>query len=299
MTGGARLSRALWGKRGWVALGVLLLLALLALLGRWDTHRRRARPDLERAVAQADDSIFTVARLRAWLDAQPDSLSREEVQHWLEGWVEDQILYQAAVRQGLDTLGGVREELKRLRLRYLRGLLEEQSLAESLRISTLELKTWARANQDLLALPERQLRFSWVAGADSLALARLIPVIQRDQLTRKRLEDQRLGSGRTEFVTRGELPLAHAAILLGLKLHQASPVLRGPEGWMVYQLEEVRPVGWVPDPDQHEELVRAAMLQDLRWKRLQSRLETLRQEAVWKVDLTPLLEVEIGVPPAR
>jgi hypothetical protein len=288
------------GRRGgWVALGVVLVLTLLAFIGRWDTQRRKAHPELERAVAQAGDSVFTVARLRSWLDAQPESLSVEDVQRWLENWVENQILSQAAHKQGLDSLAGIREELGLLRMRYLRGLLEEQAMAETLRISSLELKTWARANQDLLAAPERQYRFSWVAGADSQALARLIPIIQRDQLTRKTLEDRRLGSGQTDFVTRAELPLSHASALISLKLHQTSRVLRGPEGWVVYQLEELRPVGWVPDPEQDEELVRMAMLQDLRWKRLQSRMETLRQEAVWKVDLTPLLEVEIGVPPAR
>ena len=74
----------------------------------------------------------------------------------------------------------------------------------------------ARANPDLLALPKQRFRFSWVAGADSLMLARLIPVIQRDQLTRKKLEDGRPGRGRTEFVTRAERPLSHASALVGL-----------------------------------------------------------------------------------
>lgn len=299
MTRGARLARVFRGRRGWVALGLVLGLTLLALLGRWDTRKKRVNPELERAVAQAGDSIFTVARLRSWLAAQPDSLSPAEIQRWLEGWVENQILAQAALRQGLDTLADIREELGLLRLHYLRGLMEEQSLAESLKVSTLEVKTWARANPDLLALPEAQLRFQWLTGGDSLALARLLPQFQRGQLGEKRVADLRLGAGRTDFVTRQELPPAHAPFLAGLKLRQATPVLRGAEGWVVYRLEEIRPVGWMPDVERDEELVRSLMLRDLSWKRMASRLETLRQEAVWKVDLTPLLEVEIGVAPDR
>jgi hypothetical protein len=58
-------------------------------------------------------------------------------------------------------------------------------------------------------------------------------------------------------------------------------------------------VGWLPDPEVDGDIVRTAMLQDLRRKRLESRLENIRQSAVWKVDLEPLLEVESGVPPAR
>lgn len=287
------------GRRGWISLAVLLLLALLAVIGRWDAQRRRGHPELRRLVAQAGDSVFTVARLRAWLAAQPDTLSRAEVQDWLEGWVEDQILAQQAVRQGLDTLHDAREELGRIRLRYLRGLLEEQSLAESLSISTLDLKTWLKGNSALLELPERQARLDWWAGRDSLALARLVPGLLRGRVTDQRLQDLHVIHGQTGYLGRGELDPRHAEAVFRLKFLQMTPALPLSTGWVIYQLAGQRPAGWVPDPDQDEELVREAMQQDLRWKRLQARLEALRQEAVWKVDLDPLLEVEAGVPPPR
>lgn len=287
------------GRRAWVAIGLVLLLATLALLGRWDARRRRPQPEMLRSVAQAGDSIFTVARLRTWLAAREDTLSREEIRQWLEGWVEDQLLAQAAMRQGLDTLHGVAEELHRIRLRYLRGLLEEQSLAETLSISKLELRTWARANEDLLAIPERQLKLSWYVGRDSLALARLVPQLQRSRVRERHLSDEDLQSGQTPYLTRSELPATHAAAVSALEMRGVSPVLPLPGGYVVYQLVGQRPVGWVPDPDADEGTVRAAMLQDLRWKRLQARFDALRDEAVWKVDITPLLEVESGVPRAR
>jgi hypothetical protein len=286
------------GRRGWVTLSVVLALGLLAIIGRWDAQRRK-RPALHRVVAQAGDSVFTVARLRAWLSAQPETLSRVEVQDWLEGWVEDQILAQAALRLGLDTLGGAREELGRIRLRYLRGLLEEESLAESLSISKLELKTWFKGNSDLLAQPERQLRLDWYAGRDSLALARLSPQLARDRVPERRLEELGIRRGQTGYLPRSELSPRHADALFRLKYMQISPVLPLPGGWVLYRLAGQRPTGWLPDPDADEALVRDAMLQDLRWKRLQSRLEALREEAVWKVDITPLLETEGGVPPPR
>jgi hypothetical protein len=287
------------GRRGWISLALLLALALLALVGRWDLRRRHGQPELRRLVAQAGDSVFTVARLRAWLAAQPESLGSEQVRAWLEGWVEDQILAQAALRQGLDTLKGAREELGRIRLRYLRGLLEEQSLSESLSVSTLELKTWLKGNGALLELPERRLRLEWWAGRDSLVLARLAREVARGRDVGQRLEGLRVIHGRTDYLARGELEPGHAEAAFRLKPLQMTPVLPLSTGWVCYQLESQRPAGWVPDPDEDEALVRAAMLQDLRWKRLQARLEALRQEAVWKVDLDPLLEVEAGVPPPR
>ena len=42
-----------------------------------------------------------------------------------------------------------------------------------LSISPLELRTWARANEDLLALPERQLELDWYSGQDSLFLSQV------------------------------------------------------------------------------------------------------------------------------
>jgi len=286
-------------RRGWIAVGLIVMLVSLALLGRWDWRSRSDQPELRRAVAQAGDSVLSVARLRAYLDSRGDSLTREELERWLDGWVEDQILAQEAHRLGLDTLARVREELGRLRLRYLRGLLEEQALAETLSISQLELRTWARANEDLLALPERQLDLDWYSGQDSLLLTQLVALLRRGRVELPLPDSLGVLKGRTGWTALDELPRAHGPILEGLDLAQWSPVLPVPGGWILYQVQGQRPVGWLPDADQDEAMVREAMVQDLRHKRLESRLEALRQEAVWKVDLDPLLEVESGVPPSR
>ncbi|MDP2360987.1 MAG: hypothetical protein Q8O14_09570 [bacterium] len=288
------------GRLAWTAVALLAALTILALIGRWDAARRRQiSPELRRAVAQAGDSILSVARVRAWLDSRPERLSQDELRRWLEGWVEDQILAQAAARLGLDTTASVREDLVRLRLRFLRGLLEEQSLAESLTVSKLELRTWAKANEDQLALPERHVQVTWLFGEDSLALARMIPHLARGRVREQDLEELELRRGQSGYLARPDFLPGHAEAVAALKMLEVTPVLPLPGGWVIYQLTGQRPVGWLPDPEQDEELIRRAMIQDLRWKRLQDRLETIRREAVWKVDLTPLLEVESGVPPSR
>lgn len=286
-------------RRGWIAVGLIVMLVSLALLGRWDWRSRSDQPERRRAVAQAGDSVLSVARLRAYLDSREDSLTREELERWLDGWVEDQILAQEAHRLGLDTLAHVREELGRLRLRYLRGLLEEQALAETLSVSQLELRTWARANEDLLAQPERQLDLDWYSGQDSLLLSELAGLLRRGRMKFPLPDSLGVLKGRTGWTALDELPRAHGPALEGLDLQEWSPVLPVPGGWILYQVQGQRPVGWLPDADQDEAMVREAMMQDLRHKRLESRLEALRQEAVWKVDLEPLIEVESGVPPSR
>lgn len=286
-------------RRGWIAVGTILVFAALALLGRWDWRSRSDHPELRRAVAQAGDSMFSVARLRAYLGSLDDSLTREEVERWLESWVEDQVLSQEARRLGLDTLAHVREDLARLRMRYLRGLLEEQSLAETLSISPLELRTWARANEDLLALPERQLDLDWYSGQDSLFLSQVPGLLRRQRLSFPLPDSVGVIKGRTGWTAVDELPRAHGPSVQNLEMEGWSPVLSVPGGWILYQLQAQRPVGWLPDPEVDGDMVRTAMLQDLRRKRLESRLESIRQSAVWKVDLEPLLEVESGVPPAR
>lgn len=286
-------------RRSWIAVGTLLVFAALALLGRWDWRSRSDPPELRRAVAQAGDSLFSVARLRAYLDSRGDSLTRDEVEAWLQAWVEDQVLSQEARRLGLDTLAHVREDMALLRMRYLRGLLEEQSLAETLSFSPLELRTWARANEDLLALPERQLDLEWYSGQDSLLLDQLPGLLRRQRVRLPLPDSVGILKGRTGWTGLDELPHAHGPVLAGLKMEGWSPVLAVPGGWILYQVRGQRPVGWLPDPEVDVEQVREAMMQDLRQKRLESRLEAIRQGVAWKVDLEPLLEVESGVPPAK
>lgn len=283
----------------WWGLGVLTLLVLLALLGRWDLRRRHQGSDGPRVVAQAGESLFTVDRLRAWLADQPEDLPEEEIHRWLEGWVEDQLLAQAALKAGLDTLAGNRELLARQRLRLLRGLLEEASLAETLSVSQLELRTWAKANQGLLVLPEPLLRLEWLESADSLALAGLADRFRRGRLGRDEPLPPGVERGVTPLTSQAGLPPFHTDRLLRLSEGETTPVLRLRRGWALFRLLEERPQGWLPDPDLHPELVRDAMLRDLRWKRLQSRLETLRQSSPWRVDLEPLRDVEAGLSSSR
>ena len=283
----------------WVGLAFLVGLTLLALLGRWDFRRRHQGPDGPRVVAQAGESLFTVDRLRAWLADQPENLPEEDIRRWLEGWVEDQLLAQAALKAGLDTLAGSRELLSRQRLRLLRGLLEEASLAETLSVSQLELRTWARANQGLLVLPEPLLRLEWLESTDSLALAGLADRFRRGRLERDEPLPPGVERGVTPLTSQAGLPPFHADRLLRLSEGETTPVLRLRRGWAIFRLLEERPQGWLRDPDLHPELVREAMLRDLRWKRLQSRLETLRQESPWRVDLEPLRELEAGLPNPR
>jgi hypothetical protein len=286
-------------SRIWWGMGLLALLALLALLGRWDFRRRNVEPVGPRVVAQAGESLFTVDRLRAWLADQPEDLPEEEIRRWLEGWVEDQLLAQAALRAGLDTLAGNRELLARQKLRLLRGLLEEASLAESLSVSQLELRTWARANEGLLVLPEPLLRLEWLEGPDSLVLAGVVDAFRRGRLGATVPLPPGVDHGVTPLTPQAGLPPFHADRLLRLSEGETTPVLRQRRGWAIFRLLEERPQGWLPDPDLHPELVRGVMLRDLRWKRLQSRLETLRQESPWRVDLAPLLDLEAGLPQPR
>lgn len=283
----------------WWGLGVLTLLVLLALLGRWDFRRRNQGPGGPRVVAQAGESLFTVDRLRAWLADQPENLPEEEVRRWLEGWVEDQLLAQAALKAGLDTLAGNRELLVRQKLRLLRGLLEEASLAETLSVSPLELRTWARANQGLLVLPEPLVRLEWLESTDSLSLAGLADELRRGRLDAGDPLPPGVERGVTPLTSQAGLPPFHADRLLRLSEGETTPVLRLRRGWAIFRLLEERPQGWLPDPDLHPELVRDAMVRDLRWKRLQSRLETLRQSSPWRVDLEPLRELEAGLPQPR
>jgi hypothetical protein len=240
------------------------------------------------AVASVGDSTFTLARLEAWLEATPESLSHSEIESFLTGWVEGQVYLQAANQAGLLEDARIREQMAAQLRHFARGLLEESILARPIEISEREMKRWARANPTRLTLEERQIKLAWYASEDSLQLADIAASLARNALRADQLSNEGLAYGKTPFITEGDLDARISTRIFSMEYLDISPVVLLDDQFILYQVVGNRPKGYLLPVDSAEGEVLQWMEDERRAALLKEELARLREAARWSIDLDVL-----------
>ena len=282
-----------------LCLSSLLLLAILHSCADAPADKSQAVPATVQevsppppVVAQVEDSIYTLPRLQAWLDSQPDTLSRSRIERHLLDWIEAQIFVAEANRRDLGDSPLVHEELASIQSRYLRGLLLEEELQEPVEISSRELGRWYRRNQERFKVDEEQLKFSWYWAADSLEAASLLRAATLNRITADQLGRDSVRYGKTEFMTRYETDPQWADEIFALEYLAISRLFARDGGYLFFQVVGRRPAGYVPPLNAAGYEVEQAMRDELLLER-QRRFESkLRNEQEYLLELAPLYESE-------
>jgi hypothetical protein len=250
--------------------------------------QQASTPTPSPAVASVGDSTFTLARLEAWLEATPESLSRSEIESFLTGWVEGQVYLQAAHQAGLLEDARIREQMAAQLRHFARGLLEESILARPIEISEREMKRWARANPERLTLKERQIKLAWYASEDSLQLADIAASLARNALRADQLSNEGLAYGKTPFITESDLDARISARIFAMEYLDISPVVLLDDQFILYQVVGNRPKGYLLPVDSAEGEVLQWMEDERRAALLKEELARLREAARWSIDLDVL-----------
>lgn len=246
--------------------------------------------DASPAVARVGDSVYTVERLTAFLEAQPETLGRGAIEVHLQRWVEAQAFAQEAVRLGLASDARVKERLAQVRLDLLRGLVEDRALAEPVEIGDRDLKRWARSHPELLTVDERQVKLAWYSAADSSALADIRLSVAENRLRSEQLAQPAVAHGRTEFLAPRDMEPAIADRVAALDYLELTPVLRLQQGFVFYQIVGQRPAGYVLPLESAEGEIRQRMEEERRLDRLRARREEILDRLDYTVDLGPFFE---------
>lgn len=251
------------------------------------TDRNPSTGEPSPAVARVGDSLYTVDRLAAFLEAEPETLGRAAIEAHLQRWVESQAYAQEACREGLADDPRVRERLVQVQLDLLRGLLEESLIAEPVEIGDRDLKRWARAHPELLTLDERQVKLAWYSAADSTTLVDIRRAVAENRLRTDQLSQQAVAHGRTDFLAARDMEEAVAVRIRELDYLAITPVLPLAGGFVFYQVVGQRPQGYVLPMESAEGEIRQRMEEERRLERLRSRQEEILDRLEYTIDLKP------------
>ncbi|MCB1045830.1 MAG: hypothetical protein KDC10_01410 [Calditrichaeota bacterium] len=274
--------------RGWLCWPLLCLLSLACA---------RENPPVEHAaderpapvLARVGDSVFRRDRLEALLQETGRTLSREEISSLLMDWVESQIFAQESLNRHLGRTATEREELKRTRLKLLKGFLQESVLAESLLVEDWEMRNWMRDHSEELVLAEGRVRVLWYQATDSSLAEGLRSAVLMDTLKQEALGAEGVDHGRSGWISLERFQRETSGILEQLEPRELTPLLKRDERWVFYQLLSHQPAGQSLSLPDDEEEIRARVLEDLRLDRLAAFERRLVQGADWSMSLDSLL----------
>ena len=240
------------------------------------------------AVASVGDSAYTLKRLGAFLEAHPETLSRDAIERHLLDWVEAQAYAQEAARRGIATDPLVLERMAEVRLRLLRGVLVEQLLAEEVVIDEADLRRWYRRHQDRATLSERQLKLAWYSAQDSTLAAELHRAVAANRLRADQLAREGVRHGKTSFQHRREMDPRWAEDVFSLGYLDLSPLYEQPGGWIFFHVVGQRPAGFVLSLESAEGEIRQKMEEQIRLERQRDFERLLLEDLQYELDLAPL-----------
>jgi hypothetical protein len=247
-----------------------------------------SRVECSPVIATVGDSLFTLDRLNAILRASEDTLGREEIELYLRTWAEDQAFAQAALQASLLDNPLQAEHLNRVRLRFLRGLLEESWLAEPSDPSLRTLKRYYKKHTHDFVIGERQLKFAWYASPDSMHIVEILASLEGNRLRRDQLAVPDFEYGRSEFVEKRHLEPYQSKPLFELDYLGISEILRDGDIYTVYQVVGQRPKGYLLPFDAAEGLVREHFRQSTISEELRMRSKDLLDNLDFMISLDPL-----------
>jgi peptidyl-prolyl cis-trans isomerase C len=242
-------------------------------------------------VARAGESVLTLPQLEAMIPPEyADSYGFEEERELVERWVETELIYQEALRRGLDRAPDIVSKVAEFRRLLLENELIEQELSSKIEITDADIEAYYHENRDLFTRERDQIRLSQIV-VDSLVLAAAL----RERLGRQpdlfgELADQYSRDGSSNAGDVGYYPidalvepLSQAAAVL--EVGAISPVVSVPGiGYFIIMVTDRKPAGAVRDLDDVADEIKEMILV--------SREETERER--WVDELVEKSDMEVN-----
>jgi len=203
-------------------------------------------------LAQVNEKIITLEEFNQNIQniksLQPDVKIEtiDDKKNLLDEMVNQELLYQDAMSRGLQN----RKEVKDLADGYLRGLAVRQLLidtTENVTVDPQEIETFYNQYKDQLSEPEQRRIREIVVATEDDARAVLIRLLQGENFAsiakEKSIGKSGASAGDIGFITVGKRGASYKKyddIAFSLDAGQTSNVFKGPEGYCVIKVEEVK-----------------------------------------------------------
>lgn len=201
----------------------------------------------------------------------------EERRSFVKRWVDMQVLYQEALKRGLDELPEIKARLRELKMQVLADYLVFLELRERARVSEQEIEAYFaaheleyrneyRVSQILVSTREEAERAMELLSKKSFeAVARLMSLG----------ETSRRG-GDLGYLTKGNMIPELEAIIFSMKPGETSDIIESPAGYHIFKLVDVREGSVAVGYEEVREQIMNELMLEKRERAYRSLLDSLR-----------------------
>mgnify|MGYP001058004107 CR=1 FL=1 len=258
----------------------LLAVILAAGCGKRERETAESRADTGVIVRVGDASLAVEDLAELGAGQETGALTFEERRAFVRRWVDTQVLYQEAVRRGLQDDPGVGARLRELEQQYLADHLVFTELRSRSRVTEEEIEAYFethkheylneyRVSQILLATPEDAARakemlatksFEWVADRHSI-------------------ETGARRGGDLGYLTKGNMMPELEAIVFAMRPGDVSGVVQSDFGYHIFKLVDVREALVAVGIEDVREQIMNALLLEKRTRAYRDLLDALKEKA--------------------
>jgi len=184
--------------------------------------------------------------------------SVQAVQRYVDRWVRDQVLYDEAIRLGLNNATVIQNRLQKAQNEILIAELRyqiQQSNEEHTQINDSEIALFYEHNRGMFVLNERHVRVRHLIAASQQAAEQarmsLLNDLSWDEIAREHAVDVEYSiSTNLEFVAYSQALIGFGtlrSVFLAVGLSEVSPITRESGYYHFIQIVEDRPAGYHPE----------------------------------------------------
>lgn len=255
------------------------------------------QPERTQEVARVDDQTLTSDMVHQQLDTS-GGISEMQVRMFARQWVNSELLYQEAKRQGLDRSEGVLRNLENARRELaINALLEKDVFTDTPQsISKAEIAVYFKDHGEEFVLHDDIVEISLAVFSEREPAASFREAaLQGEGWEAALAKSQNVKNGQSQLVTRTDSAFYSQSTLFPAKLWKVSSALGAGEvsfpvktsaGYFVILLVGSYQRGSTPPVEYVEDAIRGRLMMQHRQEHFTEYLETMRKKHTVQINLT-------------
>lgn len=245
----------------------------------------KADSDNSPVVAQVGDAKLKLNDVETFLpENSPFKLSRVQIEQFVQSWIESELLYQQALKEGYLKRPEIKKRLKEVERDFLVSVFLEQYVDKQVYVSDDDIRRYYDENANTFIRKENlyhikmillnsykeanNIRKRILAGEDFSELAKL-----------HSLDKSKANGGDIGWVSVKDVSPALAKVIPTLKIGKLSKPVKSEIGYHLIQLLEVRKKGDVQTLDEVRDIILMRLLASKKQQRYHNLISILQEKA--------------------
>ena len=242
------------------------------------------------AVARAGNAVLTLDALKEKLPPQlDDSLSVEDKINLVVRWVDEELLYQEALRRGIDNEEKIKDLLERSKKGILVAQLLDREFEKISEVADKDMQVYYEANKEDFTRTNLEIRAQHILVEDKTKAAR----VRKRLLTGERfatvareesLDSSALDVGDLGYFSKREADPQLWDACLKLKVNVISRPIQTDMGYHITQVIDKKDEGTIRDIEQVRSQIANKIRSQRHGARLRALIENLRQKTKYSIE---------------